>query len=89
MTPLAVDLDERRGKGIFAHHPGEQGKREAQASWSIRVPCPGGSGGFGGGSGAAAPPSAAFVSGALGALACTGVGGKDGEMLEMLTAKIP
>ena len=66
----------------------------AQANWSTRVPCPGGSGG--GGVGWAAPASPALastvgsgaLSAVLGALACGATGGAGGATLEIFTCRI-
>jgi hypothetical protein len=87
--------------GKFAAH--DRGSRRSgglkpaggknHASWSTRVPCPGGSGGGGGGLALASPPSApavAFV--VLGALVSTGLIGAaeaGAATLEMLMRRNP
>jgi hypothetical protein len=61
-------------------------RRRLQAIWSIRVPCPGGSGAC---AGAEALPSVSlspsvFAGAACGALACSGWTGGGGAALEMV-----
>jgi hypothetical protein len=64
----------------------------SHTSWSIRVPCPGGSG-AGAGFGAAPASSAGFTPGALDALACgmlTGAGAETAEtLMDKFLAVVP
>jgi hypothetical protein len=81
----------RQSCGVCYSRVREEGNAGSQASWSIRGPCPGGSGGItaGGAALASSLPPPACTSGVAGAVVTTGVGiGAGGATLEMFMATV-